>query len=75
MNFPTYILRGLDQNGETFYYTGRAGEGWLTRDTREAFTYTSQAMARSRAQNFNRHEALHGMWFIPMPAGAVQEVR
>jgi hypothetical protein len=41
----TYILRALDQNGDEFFYTGRAGEGWVSKDRNAAFTYSLEGSA------------------------------
>lgn len=68
-NETSYILRGVNPQGEEFWYTGRAGEAWVSRDRREAFTYPGFGLsaARDRAKGFNRRVALHGLWFIAVP--------
>lgn len=45
-----------------FYYTGRAGEKWISRDRREAFVMTEQ-LATERARQFNAMAGLHGLSF------------
>jgi hypothetical protein len=59
----THILRALDRTGKEFFYTGRAGAGWVSQNKVEAFTYTMEG-AQRKAQIFNAGEALHGFWFI-----------
>lgn len=53
-----YVLKTLDG----FYYTGRAGEYWLSRDYREAFTYSWEEVLRKR-EAFNKNEPLHRKFF------------
>jgi len=60
----TYILRALDINGSESFYTGRAGDGWVSVDITNAFTYESLDGARNQGKRFNRNERLHGLWFI-----------
>lgn len=45
------------------FYTGRAGDGWVSADQSEAFTYSARAEAERKAAQFNRMTALHGMSF------------
>lgn len=67
-----YILRALTKNSEERFYTGRAGQSnWVSADRGEAFTYSSQNVARTKAKNFNRMVAIHGIWFIAIPAAEV----
>ena len=60
----TYILRGLNANGDEFFYTGRAGSGWVSKDRKEAFGYWTEQMARGKAMSFNQFCPLHGFWFV-----------
>jgi len=62
-----FVLRGLDQNGVEKFYTGGAGQNWLTRDKAKAFEYSSQDVARQKAKHFNNAMKLHGYWFIAVP--------
>lgn len=62
----TYVLRGLNRDGDTFWYTGKAGDGWISQDQALAFTYGTLHLARNKAMGFNRYCPLHGLWFIPM---------
>ena len=61
-----FILRGLNVNGNTMYYSGRAGDLWLTYDPFRAFTYGSKEYAQRRARMFNNMEPVHGMRFTAM---------
>lgn len=63
----TFIVRGLKSDGAEVFYTGRAGDGWVSADRSEAFAYT-ELRARRIAQTFNGQEPLHGMWFIAVNA-------
>jgi hypothetical protein len=49
------------------FYTGRAGDGWLSLDRNEAFTYGPMEAAR-KAEMFNRMSALHKQTFTPVEA-------
>jgi hypothetical protein len=60
----TYILRALDQNGEEFFYTGRAGERWVSKDRNAAFTYSLEGSAQCKAMYLNEAIQLHGLQFI-----------
>lgn len=65
-----FIVRGLSTDGGEVFYTGRAGNGWVSNDRNEAFVYTSQDEARRKALNFNRMEPLHGFRFIAIGVGS-----
>lgn len=67
-NKMNYIVRGLTASGAEMFYTGRAGERFINSARSEAFGYTSLDAARAKAKNLNRMTALHGVWFIGMPA-------
>ena len=59
----THIVRGLDQDGNEFFYTGRAGLGWVSTDLHEGFHYTLDG-ARRKALQFNANTELHGLRFV-----------
>jgi hypothetical protein len=59
----SYVLRGLDRVGNVYYYTGKAGMGWLSYYPYEAFEFGKGA-AQIKATNFNRMEPVHGYWFV-----------
>lgn len=61
-----YFLRGIDHQGSEVYYTGRAGDGWVSTDRRETFYWRSQEGATARAKEFNRHAGVHGVWFLAL---------
>ncbi len=67
----TYVLRGLNQSGQTFFYTGKAGDGWVASNKDASFGYVSQDVARSKATLFNSRVALTGIWFIAIPYAEV----
>ena len=50
----------LASNGH--FYNGRAGDGWLSLDIEEAFTYSREGADR-KAEAFNRATCLHGLTF------------
>lgn len=58
-----YIVRGLTADGIAMFYSGRAGDGWLTYDPFAAFTYERRESAQHKAKLFNEREPLTGMRF------------
>jgi len=60
----SYQVIGRKQDGATVYYTGRAGQAFVSDDRSEAFPYDSLDAARRRAMNLNRMSAIHGIRFI-----------
>lgn len=63
MTDRTYILEATNAKGEFVYYNGRAGEGWVSSEIREAFPYHSIDVASDKARLFNRGTPLHGLTF------------
>jgi len=59
-----YILRGLSELGREWFYTGRAGEKWVSDNRDAAFQYECKATAQHKALMFNRTTDLHGLRFI-----------
>jgi hypothetical protein len=59
----TFILRALNANGAEFFYTGRAGDGWVSKDAAEAFTYSLLEGAENAAKRHNKFTELHGLRF------------
>jgi hypothetical protein len=57
-----YVLQATTQDGAPVYYTGRAGEGWVSRELQEAFALSSELGDR-RLASFNRMAPLHGLTF------------
>lgn len=62
----SYIVRGLDKDGNEFVYTGKAGKEWIVDHTRraEAFTYQTKERAQAKARQFNEMTQVHGVRFI-----------
>lgn len=54
------MFKVIASNGSV--YTGRAGEGWLSANQAEAFTYSREG-AEHKAEIFNRATCLHGLTF------------
>lgn len=61
MNIPVI---GRTEKGDTVWYTGRAGSGFVSVNQADAFTYASVESARLRATNLNRGTAIHGIRFV-----------
>lgn len=58
----SFILRAINALGQNVYYTGRAGEAWVSTDRKEAFLY-SHGGAMYRAGLHNPYKPLHGLTF------------
>ncbi len=58
------ILRALDDDGNQFFYTGRAGSAWVSPDSNDAFVYHSLHVARRKATLFNRLSEVHCLRFV-----------
>jgi hypothetical protein len=67
-----FLVRGLKADGTEVFYTGRAGEGWVSTSRSDGFAYATIEVARNKATGFNRMMTVHGVRFIAVPA--VQEV-
>jgi len=55
-----YIIATTD--GSKFY-TGRAGNGWLSSKKTEAFIYASEREAIRKADHFSAYSGVHGYMF------------
>jgi hypothetical protein len=64
----TSIVRALDQNGNEFFATGRAGSAWVSADRAQAFTGFNLEGARRFAMRHNQNTALHGLRFVAVSA-------
>jgi hypothetical protein len=65
MSTPSFVpVIGRTQDGQTVWYTGRAGAGFVSADPNEAFKGYSLERARNRALNLNRGTCLHGIYFV-----------
>jgi hypothetical protein len=58
------IVRGLTRDGKEVFYTGRAGDAFVSPDRFQAFECETIATARERAKRFNRYTEIHGIHFI-----------
>lgn len=68
-----FILRGVTKNGTEMFFTGKAGAEWVSADRGAAFTFGIEGARRS-ALLFNSRIALHGIWFVAIPAVAEETV-
>jgi hypothetical protein len=66
---------GRTADGKTVWYTGRAGDGWVSSNPKEAFLGFSLEGARSRATQFNRMTAVHGIYFVACAGDLALEVQ
>lgn len=62
-----YILRSIDLDGNVGYYTGKAGQEWVSPRKADAFGYNTLEGARNKAARFNEFEPIHGLWFLAGP--------
>ena len=65
---PPFILRGITELGKEMFYTGKAGNYWVTTERDKAFTYETASAAQSKALMFNRTSELHGLRFMAVQA-------
>lgn len=63
-----FILRGLNATGEEFFYTGKAGDGWVSQQIGDAFGYATIEAARRKGKALNQGSWAHTLWFIAVPA-------
>ncbi len=59
-----YVLRATNSHGQVFFYTGKAGEGWISPAIADAFLYKGRPTRK--AMMFNVNEPLHHLWFIAL---------
>lgn len=57
----SFILSGI-RNGVRVYWTGRAGDGWVSANRAEAFP-ASQVLLATRRDHANQFAMLHGVTF------------
>lgn len=67
-NTTKHILQGRDAEGNSVYYTGKAGQSFVSAKSEEAFGYDSLEAARRRATNLNQMTSIHGFRFM-VPVG------
>ncbi len=63
------VVGGLDNSGNEFFYTGKAGEGWISVNSGDAFEFSTLEAARRKAKAFNLMTPVHclrfvGMWMV-----------
>lgn len=58
-----YILVGRTKDGDTVYWTGKAGLTWVSFHASDAFQAPKE-LASTRAMEFNALESRHGVWFL-----------
>jgi hypothetical protein len=58
-----FVVKTTTADGYPSYYTGRAGDGWVDNDRREAFRYASRAEAERKITNFNSLSSITGLTF------------
>lgn len=46
-----------------YYYTGRAGDRWISRNRSEAFVFETEQLAQARVRQFNAMASMHGLSF------------
>lgn len=64
----SFAIRGVRENGGVVWFTGRAGEGFVSEERGEAFESFSLEGARRRAMSLNAMTAVHGIHFmVPVP--------
>lgn len=68
MNANQFAIRMVDNDGLEWFYTGRAGKNWLSRDKHDAHIYETIEAARSRATKFNAYTTIHGLHSIAIRA-------
>lgn len=69
MNAPaTHLLRGTTSTGAIVYYTGAAGDGFVSPDFGRAFVGWYLSGAEHKARVLNRGTAFHGITFEPAEA-------
>ena len=60
------IVRGINNQGDEVFYTGKAGPAWVSENISEAFEYELLPPAIRKAMHFNKTTELHGVRFIGM---------
>jgi hypothetical protein len=62
-HFRFLVVAQSTVDGQTYYYTGRAGSCWTSTDKQQAFPYSSREAADAKATIFNRVAELHRLVF------------
>lgn len=66
---------GRAANGDTVWYTGKAGAAFVSADAADAFKGYSLEGARNRATILNRGTILHGIRFVACTGDLAVEVK
>jgi hypothetical protein len=61
-------IKALDSNGNVFWWTGKAGQDWVSPSQADAFLGLNIEGARAKALQFNRRSDIHGLRFIAVCA-------
>lgn len=70
----THLVAGVNRAGERFFYTGRAGEAFVSRDLADAYVGWYESGAAMVAQRLNRTSSLHGITFTAIEAPTANEI-
>ncbi len=66
---PTHMVCGTTADGKQVYYTGAAGEAFVSTDPGRAFVGWYESGARNVADRLNRMTSVHGITFRPQAGG------
>ena len=59
------VVTARDRDGqELWYYTGKAGQSFMSLAQDHAFLFATKENARNVATRINRSESVHGFWAI-----------
>lgn len=59
----THLVAGVDQSGRRLFYTGAAGEAFISTERDRAFVGWYESGAQAVAARLNRGTMLHGIRF------------
>lgn len=59
----THLVAGVDQAGRPVFYTGAAGEAFISTERERAFVGWYESGAQAVATRLNRGTCLHGITF------------
>lgn len=62
-----FIVYTRSQDDRVLYYTGRAGQAYVSENREEAFGYSSASEAGLRQDNLNRAAQITGLFFRVCP--------
>ena len=66
---------GCHENGTRYWYTGRAGEAFVSTDPKEAFRYDTVEAARQKAAALNKGLPQHAIYFVACTGDLAKEGR